>query len=70
MQQACNDLERMSGYQGPRNSFGQVTPQLLFRYAYPGTTDGPMVSQILYRTFFYDSIEVIPRIRTHQPVLN
>jgi len=70
VQQACDDLERMSGYQGPRDGFGQVTPQLLFRYAYPGATDGPMVSQILYRTFFYDSIEVIPRIRTRQPVLN
>jgi hypothetical protein len=29
-----------------------------------------MVSQFLYRTFFYDSIEVEPRMRTRQPVIN
>jgi hypothetical protein len=69
VQQACDDLERMSGYLGPRDGAGQVTPQLLFRYDYPGCTDGPMVSQILYRTFFYDGIEVIPKMRVRQPVL-
>jgi hypothetical protein len=70
VQEACDDLSRMPGYQGPRDGSGDVTPQELFRYAYPGCTDGPMVSQILYRTFFYDGIEVIPRMRTRQPVLN
>jgi hypothetical protein len=70
VQQACNDLTRFGNdYNGPKVG-GVVTPQVLFRYDFPGTTIGPMVSQILYRTFFYDGIEVIPRMRTRQPVIN
>jgi hypothetical protein len=70
VQQACNDLTRMSGYLGPRDASGRVTPQLLFRYDFPGALDGPITSQILYRTFFYDGIQVVPQMRTRQPVLN
>lgn len=70
--QACADLTRFvadGSYIGPTAN-GQVTPQLLFRYPFPGSTVGPMVSQFLYRTFFYDAIEVEPRMRTRQPVLD
>jgi hypothetical protein len=70
--QACADLTRFvadGSYIGP-TSGGVVTPQLLFRYDFPGATVGPMVSQFLYRTFFYDGIEVVPRMRARQPVLN
>src|SRR5918999_828676 len=70
VQEACNDLTRLSDYRGPRDSLGRVTPQLLFRYNYPGATDGPMVSQILYRMFAYDAIQINPQIRTRQPVLD
>jgi hypothetical protein len=70
VQQACADLTAMTGYQGPRDLAGNVTPQLLFRYDFPGATVGPMVSQFLYRTFFYDAIEVEPRMRTRQPVID
>ena len=70
VQQACNDLTRFGDdYIGPKVG-GVVTPQTLFRLPLPGTTVGPMVSQFLYRTFFYDSIEVIPKMRTRQPVIN
>lgn len=70
VQQACNDLTRFGDdYIGPKVN-GVVTPQTLFRFLLPGTTVGPMVSQFLYRTFFYDSIEVIPTMRTRQPVIN
>jgi hypothetical protein len=70
VQEAADDLTRMSGYLGPRDADGRVTPQLLFRYGFPGATDGPITSQILYRTFFYDGVEVVPRMRTREPVLN
>ena len=70
VQQACNDLTRFGNdYLGPKVG-GVVTPQVLFRFDFPGSTVGPMVSQFLYRTFFYDSIEVEPRMRTRQPVIN
>ncbi|MCA1577073.1 MAG: phosphoesterase [Acidobacteria bacterium] len=68
--QACADLTRFGAdYIGPKVG-GVVTPQVLFRYDFPGSTVGPMVSQFLYRTFFYDGIEVIPRMRVRQPVIN
>jgi hypothetical protein len=70
VQQACDDLTRMSGYRGPRDASGRVTPQLLFRYDFPGALDGPITSQILYRRFFYDGIEVVPQMRTRQPMPN
>src|SRR5918993_3381423 len=52
--QACADLTRFvadGSYIGPTDR-GVITPQLLFRYDFPGSTVGPMVSQFLYRTFF------------------
>lgn len=69
VQEACADLSRLSDYRGPRAG-GVVTPQTLFRYDFPGCLDGPMVSQILYRTFFYDGIQIEPRMRARQPVLD
>jgi hypothetical protein len=43
--QAAAELSGMSSYLGPRNSSGQVTPNLLFRGGFPGETVGPYVSQ-------------------------
>ncbi|HLG13314.1 MAG TPA: vanadium-dependent haloperoxidase [Blastocatellia bacterium] len=71
VQEACDDLSAMQGYRGPRHPMSNnVTPQLLFRYDFPGALDGPMVSQILYRTFTYDGITVVPQMRARQPVIN
>ena len=68
--QAAADLSRFgSDYIGPKVG-GVVTPDVLFRFDFPGATVGPMVSQFLYRTFFYDGIEVIPKMRARQPVIN
>ena len=65
---ACADLSsNFSDYRGPVDSFGNVTPQLLFRVGYPGALDGPMVSQFLLRNFNYDAIPVTPRLTTSQP---
>jgi hypothetical protein len=42
---AAAETSGISVYQGPRNSGGQVTPDLLFRGAFPGETLGPYISQ-------------------------
>ncbi len=42
---AAAETSGISVYQGPRNSRGQVTPDLLFRGAFPGETLGPYISQ-------------------------
>jgi hypothetical protein len=42
---AAAETSGISGSQGPRNSSGQVTPDLLFRGAFPGETLGPYMSQ-------------------------
>lgn len=64
---AAQDLSGMSGYTGPRDASGQVTPQTLFRLDYPGALVGPMVSQFLLREFAYDGIPIDPRTRTAEP---
>jgi hypothetical protein len=43
--QAAAELSSMPTYAGPRDEFGNVTPNLLFRGPYPGDTIGPYVSQ-------------------------
>lgn len=71
IQEACDDLSSQSGYRGPRDPVThKVTPAILFRYDFPDALKGPMVSQILYRTFRYDGIEVEPKMQTRQPVID
>jgi hypothetical protein len=43
--QAAAELGSQPTYLGPRNRSGQVTPNLLFRGAFPGETLGPYISQ-------------------------
>ncbi len=43
---AAAELSGMPSYAGPRNSHGQVTPNLLFRGPFPGETIGPYMSQL------------------------
>lgn len=43
--QAAAELGAQPTYFGPRNAGGQVTPDLLFRGAFPGETLGPYISQ-------------------------
>jgi hypothetical protein len=43
--EAAAELGAQPSYLGPRNSSGHVTPNLLFRGAFPGETLGPYVSQ-------------------------
>lgn len=69
--QACADISRFgSDYKGPRDASGNVTPQLLFRYPYADSTIGPMVSQFLMLPYTADGIQVIPKLRARQTVIN
>ena len=52
----------------PIGQDGQIDPGTqLFRLAYEGVTDGPMVSQFLHETFEVDGIVVVPKITTFLP---
>jgi hypothetical protein len=44
---AAAELNTMPGYRGPRDSNGQVTPDLLFRGTFPGDAIGPYMSQFM-----------------------
>ena len=66
--QGCAELSSLTDFQGPKIG-GVVTPQSLFRYPYAGCTDGPMVSQFLYRNFNVDGIPVTPTPTAQLPVI-
>jgi hypothetical protein len=55
---AAAELNRLSGYMGPRNSSNQVTTNELFRGGFPGETVGPYVSQFM----------VLPTFLCQQPI--
>lgn len=42
---AAQEISGLPVYEGPKNGSGQVTPDLLFRGAFPGETVGPYISQ-------------------------
>jgi hypothetical protein len=44
---AAAELTTMPAYNGPRDGNGNVTPDLLFRGAFPGDTIGPYMSQFM-----------------------
>jgi hypothetical protein len=56
--QAAAELGAQPGYAGPRDGSGKITPDLLFRGAFPGETVGPYISQ-----FF-----VLPTMLGAQPI--
>lgn len=51
-------------FKGPKNSSGQVTPNLLFRGLTPGDKAGPYISQFFYQPCFFGANEVSQKIRT------
>jgi hypothetical protein len=44
---AASELSAMPSYKGPRDASRSVTPDLLFRGAFPGDTTGPYISQFM-----------------------
>jgi hypothetical protein len=52
---------------GPRNSRGQVTPNLLFRGGFPGETLGPYLSQFFVQPTYFGSQPIDQRQLTYLP---
>ena len=64
---AAAELSAARTYAGPRNATKQVTPDLLFRGAYPGETIGPYLSQFLLLDTSLGALPVTQRYATYQP---
>jgi hypothetical protein len=64
---AAAELGSQPTYLGPRNSHGQVTPNLLFRGSFPGEPLGPYISQFFLLSTFFGSLPIDQRQRTYMP---
>ena len=64
---AAQELSGMSSYAGPRDSGGRVTPDLLFRGAFPGETVGPYISQLFITPTSFGQQEISQRMTTYLP---
>jgi hypothetical protein len=67
---AAAELGAQPTYFGPRNSKGQVTPNLLFRGAFPGETVGPYLSQFFVTPTSFGAMPVSQRMQSYQPNLD
>jgi hypothetical protein len=69
--QAAAELGSQSTYLGPRDSRGEVTPNLLFRggfrASFPGETLGPYLSQFFLLPTFFGSQPIDQQQVTYQP---
>ncbi len=65
--QAANELTQMPTYAGPRDGFGNVTPDLLFRGPYPGDTAGPYMSQLAIRPTYLGAQPLTQQLVTYLP---
>ncbi|MBV8842572.1 MAG: vanadium-dependent haloperoxidase [Bryobacterales bacterium] len=65
--QAAAELGSQLTYLGPRNSSGQITPNLLFRGGFPGETLGPYVSQFFLQPTFFGSQPIGQQQVTYLP---
>jgi len=68
VQQACEDLSRLSAFAGPKRD-GRVTAGTVFRGPTPGDLAGPYVSQFLWKELPYGAIRVVQQVRTATPGL-
>jgi hypothetical protein len=64
--QAAAELRSQPAYFGPRNGNGQVTPNLLFRGAFPGETLGPYLSQFFILPTFFGAAPMSQRMQSYQ----
>jgi hypothetical protein len=64
---AAQELSSMPSYAGPRNGSGQVTPDLLFRGAFPGETIGPYISQLFITPTYFGQQEMSQQMTTYLP---
>lgn len=63
--EAAQELSGMPSYAGPRDSNGNVTPNLLFRGNYPGETVGPYLSQLCLIPTFFGPQQIDQRLITY-----
>jgi hypothetical protein len=64
--EAARELTGQPDYAGPRNS-GRVTPDSLFRGAFPGETVGPYISQFFITPTFFGQQPISQQQVTYQP---
>ena len=62
---AAAELSAMPAYAGPRDSGGNVTPDLLFRGTFSGDTVGPYVSQFLLQPTMFGSLPIVQKYLTN-----
>jgi hypothetical protein len=55
IQAAAAEMNKLSGYTGPHDASGQVTPDNVFRGTAPGCLVGPYLSQYLLKTIYFGS---------------
>jgi hypothetical protein len=71
---AAKELSAMPSYRGPRDSMGQVTPDLLFRGGYqnlfPGETVGPYISQFLLNDADFGALPIMQQYKSLQANLD
>ncbi len=65
--QAAAELTTMPTYAGPRDSSGNVTPDLLFRGPYPGDTLGPYLSQFYLQPTYFGAQPMTQQMVTFVP---
>lgn len=64
--QACADLSALSDYRGPKAG-GLVTPDTIFRSAYPGSVGGPWISQFLLKDIAFGAQVNPQQVRVFAP---
>ncbi len=64
---AAAELGSLPSYLGPRRSNGQVTPNLLFRGAFPGETLGPYISQFFITPTALGAQPISQQLTTYLP---
>jgi len=64
---AAAELSGLPSYLGPRNRHGKVTPDLLFRGAFPGETRGPYISQFFITPTFFGAQPMSQQMVSYLP---
>jgi hypothetical protein len=64
---AAAELTAQSSYRGPRDNFGNVTPNLLFRGTFPGETVGPYMSQLMITPTSFGQQPIDQLMNTYLP---
>ncbi len=64
---AATEMGSQPTYFGPRDNTGHVTPNLLFRGAFPGETLGPYLSQFFVKPTAFGAQPISQQLKTYLP---